>query len=81
MDERLERYVLELFATEDASLAKIRARHTEANLPAIHISPDEGKLLHLLLHAVGARRVLELGALDGYSGVWMARALPADGER
>jgi predicted O-methyltransferase YrrM len=80
MDERLERYVLELFATEDARLARIRARHTDANLPAIHISPDEGKLLHVLLHAVGARRVLELGALGGYSGVWMARALPPDGE-
>jgi predicted O-methyltransferase YrrM len=80
MDERLERYVLELFATEDASLARIRARHTDANLPAIHISPDEGKLLHVFLHAVGARRVLELGALGGYSGVWMARALPPDGE-
>src|SRR2546427_12171402 len=48
-------------------------------LPAIHISADEGKLLHVLLRAVGATRVLELGALAGYSGVWLARALPPHG--
>src|SRR2546426_896700 len=43
------------------------------------ISADEGKLLHVLLRAVGATRVLELGALAGYSGVWLARALPPHG--
>ncbi|MGH7645070.1 MAG: O-methyltransferase [Gemmatimonadales bacterium] len=78
-DERLARYVTELFAAEDAVLARIRARHAEANLPPIHISPDEGKLLFVLLRAAAAKTVLELGALGGYSGVWLARALPADG--
>lgn len=79
-DERLQRYVEELFAVEDAVLARVRARHAERKLPPIHISPDEGKLLHVLLRLVAARRVLELGSLAGYSGVWLARALPADGE-
>jgi len=76
VDERLARYVTELFAPEDPTLAAIRARHAELELPPIHISPDEGKLLHVLLRAVGAATVLEIGSLAGYSGVWLARALP-----
>ena len=80
MDERLERYVTGLFAAEDPALAAIRARHAEAGLPAIHISADEGKFLHVLLHAINATTVLELGSLGGYSGVWLARALPPDGK-
>lgn len=75
MDERLEQYVTGLFAAEDAVLARIRARHAEANLPPILISPDEGKLLFVLLRAAGAKTALELGTLGGYSGVWLARAL------
>ncbi len=46
----------------------------------IGVSPALGKLLHLLALSVGARRILELGTLNGYSAIWMARALPADGE-
>jgi predicted O-methyltransferase YrrM len=80
VDERFERYVTELFAKEDPTLAAIRARHAAANLPAINVSPEEGKLLHLLLLMIQARRVLEIGSLGGYSGVWLARALPADGK-
>jgi len=79
VDERLERYITELFAPEDSILAVIRARHAALGLPPILISPDEGKLLHVLLRAVGATRVLEIGALAGYSGVWLARALPRHG--
>ncbi len=79
VEQRLQRYVEELFAVEDAVLARVRARHAEAGLPNIHISPDEGKLLHVLLRAVGARTVLEIGSLAGYSGIWLARALPPDG--
>jgi predicted O-methyltransferase YrrM len=78
-DEQLQRYVEELFAVEDQVLARVRARHADADLPPIHISPDEGKLLHVLLRAVGARHVLEIGSLAGYSGIWLARALPRDG--
>jgi predicted O-methyltransferase YrrM len=79
VDERLERYVTELFAPEDAVLSSIRARHDVLKLPPIHISPDEGKLLYVLLRAIAAVRVLELGSLAGYSGVWLARALSAGG--
>jgi predicted O-methyltransferase YrrM len=51
-----------------------------AGLPAIDVSPAQGKLLHLLARTVGARRILEVGTLGGYSTIWLARALPADGE-
>ena len=78
-DERLQRYAAELFAVEDPILARVRARHAERELPPIHISPEEGKLLHVLVRLVAARRVLEIGSLAGYSGIWLARALPADG--
>lgn len=78
-DERLDRYVTELFAVEDPILAAIRARHAAENLPPINISADEGKLLHLLLLTVEATTVLEIGSLGGYSGVWLARALPSHG--
>jgi len=80
VDEKLDRYVTELFAAEDPILAKIRARHAAEGLPEINVSPEEGKLLHLLLLTIQAKRVLEIGALGGYSGVWLARALPAGGE-
>ncbi len=80
MDDRLEHYVTELFAAEDPILSKIRARHAAENLPSINISPEEGKLLYVLLFAIQARRVLEIGSLGGYSGVWLARALPPGGE-
>jgi len=79
VEEQLQRYVTELFAVEDPILAAIRARHAAENLPPIHISPDEGKLLHVLLRALEATTVLELGSLGGYSGVWIARALPPHG--
>ncbi|WP_219416122.1 O-methyltransferase [Pseudonocardia nigra] len=51
-----------------------------AGLPAIDVSPAQGKLLHLLARSVGARRILEVGTLGGYSTIWLARALPADGQ-
>ena len=79
MDERLERYATELFAVEDAILTGIRARQEGLRLPPIHISADEGKLLHVLLRAIRAANVLEVGSLAGYSGVWLARALPPNG--
>jgi predicted O-methyltransferase YrrM len=79
VDERLARYATELFAVEDAILVAIRARQEALRLPPIHISADEGKLLHVLLRAVRATNVLEVGSLAGYSGVWLARALPPGG--
>jgi predicted O-methyltransferase YrrM len=51
-----------------------------ADLPAIQVSRAQGKLLMLLAQSVGARRILEVGTLAGYSAIWLARALPKDGE-
>ena len=48
-------------------------------MPAISVSPPQGKLLHLIARALGARRILEIGTLAGYSAIWMGRALPPDG--
>ncbi len=78
-EPEVERYVTELFAPEDAVLAAVRASHRESDLPGIHISPQEGKIIHVLLRAIGARRVLKVGTLGGYSAIWIVRALPADG--
>lgn len=61
--------------TLDAALARNRA----AGLPAIDVSPAQGKLLHLLARMSGARKILEIGTLGGYSTIWLARALPVDG--
>jgi predicted O-methyltransferase YrrM len=72
-------YLAALFAPEDATLLALREEADRSGLPPIAISPDEGRLLQVLLRAVGARRVLEVGTLGGYSAIWMARALPRDG--
>jgi predicted O-methyltransferase YrrM len=50
-----------------------------AGLPAIQVAPNQGALLHILARAVGARRILEIGTLGGYSTIWLARALPPSG--
>ena len=73
-------YLAALFAPEDATLLALREEADRSGLPPISISPDEGRLLQVLLRAVGARRVLEVGTLGGYSAIWMARALPPDGK-
>lgn len=77
--EAREAYIRELFGQEDDLLREVREVAAEHGLPAIHVQPEEGHTLHFLLKAVNARRVLEIGALAGYSGVWLARALPAGG--
>lgn len=78
-NERLDWYVRELFAREDVVLERIRARHEREGLPGIFISPEEAKIIVVLLRSIGARIVLEIGTLGGYSGVWIVRALPPDG--
>jgi predicted O-methyltransferase YrrM len=78
-DERLARYVAGLFAREIDALRSIRAEHRTHDIPDINVSPEEGAILQLLVRAVGARSVLEVGTLGGYSGVWLALALPPDG--
>jgi len=58
--------------------AAVRAS-VAAGLPSIQVSAAQGKMLHVLALAQGAKRILELGTLGGYSAIWLARALPADG--
>lgn len=72
-------YVADLLAPHDEALAAVLTASEEAGLPAIQVSPPQGKLLYLLAKLVGARSILEFGTLGGYSTIWMARALPHDG--
>jgi predicted O-methyltransferase YrrM len=75
----VDRYVTDLFMAPDAALETALAASAAADLPAINVSPAQGKLLHLLARAQGARNILEIGTLGGYSTIWLARALPAGG--
>ncbi len=79
-DDRLAAYGRSLFGVEDAALARVRERHEGQGLPQIHVSPEQGRFLQVLVRAVGAKRVLEVGSLAGYSGIWLARALQPGGE-
>lgn len=63
----------------DRALDAALAASTAAGLPTIQVAPNQGKLLHLIARAMRARHVLEIGTLGGYSTIWLARALPADG--
>jgi len=67
-----------LIRSDDGLEAALRASDA-AGLPAINISPTHGKLLNVLARTMGARRILEVGTLGGYSTIWLARALPPDG--
>jgi predicted O-methyltransferase YrrM len=79
MPDRAGEYITALFGAEDELLASLREDAERTGLPAIAISADEGRLLQVLLTAVNARRVLEVGTLGGYSAICMARALPPGG--
>ncbi len=72
-------YVKERFTREDDVLRYVRRQTAERGIPQISLEPNEGKLLQVLVRLSGARRVIEIGALAGYSGICIARALPADG--
>lgn len=69
----------ERFSPEDEALSDALARARASNVPEIQISPLLGKLLHILALSCGARKILEIGTLVGYSGTWLARSLPPDG--
>ena len=77
--ERIDAYIDGLFAPSDAALEAAVARARAARMPEIQVSAGQGKFLYLLAKLVGARRILELGTLGGYSTIWLARALPEGG--
>ena len=76
----VDAYFADVLVPPDAVLEAALAANRAAGLPAMDVAPNQGKLLHLLARMCGARRVLELGTLGGYSTIWLARALPDDGE-
>ncbi len=77
--EGIETDITRLFAAEDEGLHYALTTARQAGLPQIQISPIQGKFLQLMAAACHAHKILEIGSLGGYSGIWLARALPADG--
>jgi len=75
----VDRYISDLFVGQDPALDAALADSAAAGLPDIQVSAPAGKLLHLLARAVGARSVLEVGTLGGYSTIWLARAIAPGG--
>ncbi len=75
----VDEYFDGLLAPPDGALDEAARASREAGLPQISVSPGQGKLLQVLALAVGARRILEVGTLGGYSTIWLARALPPGG--
>lgn len=75
----VDRYIADFLVPPDPALDAALEASAAAGLPPINVSPAQGKLLHLLARIQGTRAILEIGTLGGYSAIWLARALPADG--
>ena len=75
----IDRYIAQQLIPDDPALAAAQAASKAAGLPDIAVAPNQGKWLYLLTRAIGARRILELGALGGYSTIWLGRAVPQGG--
>lgn len=76
---KVDDYLTELFTPPDPALNGALQATADADMPAINVTGTQGKLLHLLARIQGARRILEIGTLGGYSTIWLGRALPPDG--
>jgi caffeoyl-CoA O-methyltransferase len=79
LQAHIQQEIIARFAAEDEGLRNALSAARQQGLPEIQISPLQGKLLQVLAATCNARRILEIGSLGGYSGIWLARALPADG--
>jgi predicted O-methyltransferase YrrM len=77
--EAVDQYLAERYGSGDDALAAALTANDAAGLPSIAVSPTQGKLLQVLARMVSAQRILEIGTLGGYSSLWLAGALPADG--
>jgi predicted O-methyltransferase YrrM len=76
----VDAYVEEKLIVEDEALIEAVTESAQAGLPSAAVSASQGKLLYLTALSIGAKRILEIGALGGYSAIWLARALPEGGE-
>lgn len=79
LSKQVDEYLGGLLVPPDEILDAALKAGVEAGMPQIQVSPTQGKFLHLLVQISGARRILEIGTLAGYSTIWLARALPPDG--
>jgi len=77
--EAVDKFLDKMMIPHDSALEDALAAAAAAKLPAIQVSSVQGKFLHLLARILGARNILEIGTLGGYSTLWMARALPEGG--
>jgi predicted O-methyltransferase YrrM len=75
----VDEYFSSLYGPGEDDMAAVLAANAAAHLPAIDVSPMQGRLLRILVQSIGAKRILEIGTLGGYSTLWLAGALPADG--
>jgi predicted O-methyltransferase YrrM len=75
----VDRYICDMLVPPDPALAAALETSAAAGLPSINVTPNQGKLLQLLARVQGARAILEVGTLGGYSTIWLARALPEGG--
>ena len=77
---KLDDYLDNMIVDQDHALLAALKDSEEADLPRINVSPPQGKMLHILARSLSAKRILEMGTLGAYSTIWLARALPDDGE-
>ena len=75
----VDRYIGESLVRQGPALEAALKDSAAAGLPPINVSPAQGKFLHILARSLGARRILEVGTLGGYSTIWLASALPRGG--
>lgn len=76
----VDKYISDLLVPADQALLETERAIIDAGIPQISVSPNQGKFLQVMARTAGAKKILEIGTLGGYSTIWMARALPPDGK-
>ncbi len=76
----VDHYISDLYIAPDDALEQALKDSAAAGLPNIQVAPNQGKLISILAQTIGAKKILEIGTLGGYSTIWLARALPSDGK-
>jgi len=79
-NDQISKYIVDLFANQDAALLHTLADSPQRGLPPINIKPEEGRFLQFLVRACGVKKAVEIGTLGGYSGTWIARGLLPEGK-